>query len=518
MTEFSLDDSSVVVVIGSGAGGGTLSNELAQRGVNVVCLEAGRRLEMRDIVNDEAEMFGKLAWQDKRRGVGQLNPAFPAWICKSVGGTTLHWTAACPRLQPHELRARSVYGDIPDANLIDWPVSYDELLPFYDRAERKMGVTGRNGIPMLPGNNNYKVLEAGARAIGYADVDTHNMAINSVPRDGRPSCQQIGFCNSGCAIGAKWSTLYTEIPAAERTGKFELRPESMAARILHDDSGRISGVDYFGPDGSRRTQKARAVCVAGNAIETPRLLLNSKSSRFPEGLANGSRHVGRNYMTHFTIQVFSIMPGKVRMHRGTQLAGIVRDEMRHDPSRGFVGGYMMNTVPFAPETLAHHLKFGAWGEEYAADLKEYDRFAGIMLIGEDMPQSANSVTLDEGERDQHGLPIPVVHYVDHPNTKAMKRHAWAQARKIHEAAGAEKVFETGESLPATHNLGTARMSADPKDGVCDGEGRCHEIDNLYISDGSRFPTSGCENPTLTIVALAIRQAEHIAARIDAKTL
>lgn len=507
--KFDLNDSSVVVIIGSGAGGGTLSNELAQKGIDVVCLEAGKRLDFADIVNNEAEMFEKMSWLDKRVGSGQMHPQLPAWICKTVGGTTMHWTAACPRLQEHEVTPQSTYGAVEDTSLIDWPISYEELLPYYDRAEDKMGVTGKHGLPMLPGNNNFKVMAAGAKKVGYKDIDTHNMAINSVERDDRPACQQLGFCTSGCAIGAKWSTLYTEIPQAEETGHFEIRPESMVSRIEHDKNGKVTGVEYFDKDGVKRLQKARIVCVAGNSIETPRLLLNSKSEIFPNGLANSSDQVGRNYMTHFTIQVMSIMPKPVNFHRGTMLAGIVRDEMANDPSRGFVGGYMINTVPFAPETLAIHMQLGKWGHEVTDALEQYKNIAGIMLIGEDLPQATNRITLHETEKDQHGLSVANVHYLEHENTRKMRRHAWDSAKKIHKAVGAVKSFEMGQSIPATHNLGTARMSENPKDGVCNKWGQTHDIDNLFISDGSVFTSSGCVNPSLTIVSLAIRQAEHI---------
>ena len=225
---FDLKDNSVVVVVGSGAGGGTLANELAQKGVDVVCLEAGPRLTLSDIVNDNDTMFGRLTWLDKRIGTGELNPSLPLWVCKTVGGTTVHWAGAALRFQEHEFKTRTIYGEIQGANLLDWPLSFKELEPFYDKAEDKLGVTGTHGIPRLPGNNNYKVLAAGAKRVGYKEFHSGNMAINSEPRDGRPACHQIGFCMEGCAIGAKWSTLYTEIPKAEATGHFELRPESMA--------------------------------------------------------------------------------------------------------------------------------------------------------------------------------------------------------------------------------------------------------------------------------------------------
>jgi len=235
---FDLKDDSLVVVVGSGAGGGTLSNELAQRGINVVCLEAGSRLTLADIINDNGTMFSRLSWLDKRIGTGDLNAALPLWVCKTVGGTTVHWAGASLRFQEHEFRGRSVYGNIAGAKLLDWPITLAELEPFYARAEDKLGVTGTADIPRLPGNNNFKVMAAGAKRLGYKDVHTGNMAINSQPRDGRPACQQIGFCMSGCAIGAKWSTLHAEIPKAESTGRFELRPDSMVVKINQTATAR----------------------------------------------------------------------------------------------------------------------------------------------------------------------------------------------------------------------------------------------------------------------------------------
>jgi choline dehydrogenase-like flavoprotein len=164
---FELKDDSVVVVVGSGAGGGTLCNELAQRSINVVCLEAGPRLSLAGIVNDNGTMFSRLSWLDKRIGTGDLNPGLPLWVCKTVGGTTVHWAGASLRFQEHEFRVRTVYGNIPGANLLDWPITLQELDPFYALAENKMGVTGTHDIPRLPGNNNFKVMAAGAKRLGY---------------------------------------------------------------------------------------------------------------------------------------------------------------------------------------------------------------------------------------------------------------------------------------------------------------------------------------------------------------
>jgi choline dehydrogenase-like flavoprotein len=508
---FDFNDNSVVVVVGSGAGGGTLANELAQSGVDVVCLEAGSRLTMNDIVNDNDTMFERVTWLDRRIGSGELNADFPLFVCKTVGGTTMRWAGASLRFQEHELKTHTTYGAIPGANLLDWPLSLKELEPFYDLAERKLGVTGTHGIPRLPGNNNYKVLAAGAKRVGYRNAHTGNMAINSAAYDGRPPCRQIGFCTTGCAVGAKWSTLYTEIPKAEATGHFELRPDSMALRITHDATGMVSGVVYADKSGNHFEQKARIVCIAGNSVETPRLLLNSASSKYPDGLANSSGQVGRNFMRHMSGTVYAIMPGRVNFERGTQMAGIIEDEARFDPTRGFVGGYEIETLPgFGLAGLAANLIPGAWGLSYAGIIEMYDHFAGMWLVGEDLPQISNGISLHPDEKDQYGLPVPIVHFIDHPNDSSMRKHAFKAGRSIYESLGATNVFELPPLLPSTHNMGTCRQSERPQDGVCNSYGQTHDIPNLFISDGSQFASSGAENPTLTIVALAIRQAHYIA--------
>jgi Choline dehydrogenase and related flavoproteins len=339
---FELKDDSVVVVIGSGAGGGTLSNELTQRGASVVCLEAGPRLTLSDIVNDNATMFGRLSWLDKRIGTGDLNAGLPLWVCKTVGGTTVHWAGASLRFQDHEFRTRTVYGDIPGANLLDWPVTLQELETYYARAEDKMGVTGTHSIPRLPGNNNFKVMAAGAKRLGYKEVHTGNMAINSEDRDGRPACHQIGFCMSGCAIGAKWSTLYTEIPKAESTGRFEIRPESMVVKINHDDRGRVTGVVYADKTGALHEQKARAVCVAGNSVETPRLLLipsprNSRMdwqtplAKWPQLHAAHDRHGLCHHAGRVNFDLARKWPESSRMNPGTILPAASRAATRWRP-------------------------------------------------------------------------------------------------------------------------------------------------------------------------------------------
>jgi choline dehydrogenase-like flavoprotein len=348
----------------------------------------------------------------------------------------------------------------------------------------------------------------GAKRLGYKEVHTGRMSINSHPRAGRGACQQLGFCFQGCKMGAKWSTLYTEIPAAEATGRLELRPGATALQIEHDDAGEVTGVLYADASG-QHVQKARAVCVAGNSIESPRLLLNSASAKFPDGLANGSGQVGRNYMRHTTGSVYAAFPKPVHMFRGTTMAGIIQDESGHDPSRGFAGGYELETLSLGLPFMAAFLDPGAWGRDFTRKMEQYPNMAGMWIVGEDMPRATNRVTLHATEKDAHGLPIPNVHFDDHPNDIAMRSHAFRQGRAVYEAAGAVDVYET-PPYPSTHNLGTNRMSARAEDGVVNGWGQSWEVKNLFVSDGSAFTTGAAENPTLTIVALAIRQADYIA--------
>jgi len=510
-------DEKVVVVIGSGAGGATVAHELCRKGIQCVLLEAGPAIDSKDFVNDEFVMANRLTWADERTMSGDAHVAKahagPTWTCKSLGGTTTFWAGCCPRFQEHELRASSTYGEIKGATLRDWPLGLEDLLPYYVRAEDKMGVTRTHGIPPLPGNNNFLVMREGAKRVGYSNVTTGRMAINSEPRDGRSGCLQLGFCIQGCKSKAKWSTLYTEIPKARDTGRFELRTRSMAIRIEHDDQGKVDAVVYADSKGSLHRQKARMVCVAANAVETSRLLLNSDSSRFPRGLANSSDELGRNYTTHTSGFVFALFDEPVNMHRGATMAGFVEDEIVHRPDRGFVGGYRFETCSVGLPMLAATWPY-RWGEEFADIMENYDHLAGLWICGEDMPMKTNRVTLNPERVDTNGMPIPHVHLDEHPNDKEMLEHAYRSAEKMYRAVGARKVLRV-PPFPAGHNMGVARMSDDPEHGVLNKFGQSHDVENLFISDGSTFTTSGAANPTLTIVALAIRQADYIASQMAA---
>lgn len=519
---FELDDDSVVVVIGSGAGGGTLTHELVQKGVKVVCLEAGPYLRNEDYVNNEWEAFNQMAWLDPRTTSGSWRiardfPNLPAWIVKAVGGTTTHWAGATPRFKEHEFRTRSVYGRVDGANLLNWPLTLADLAPYYDKAEQKMGVTHRHGRPPMPANNNYKVFANGAERVGYRHYATGPYATNAEPYDGRPGSIQDGFNFQGDKSKSKWSTLVSEIPKSLQTGKLDLRPDSRAVQITHTPEGKVDGVIYADKEGQLHHQKARIVAVAGNSIETPRLLMLSGSPMFPDGLANSSGQLGRNYMRHTTGSVYAQFEQPVRMYRGETMAGIIADESRHDTDRGFAGGYYMETLSLGPAFLASFVDPGSWGPGFAALLDGYENTAGLWIVGEDMPQESNRVTLNSTVLDPLGLPVPNVHFDDHPNDVAMRNHGYQQAELMYAAVGSTSAVRT-PPYPSTHNLGTARMSSRPEDGVCNAFGQTHDIANLFISDGSQFTTGAGANPTLTIVTLAIRQAEYIADQMSTSAI
>jgi choline dehydrogenase-like flavoprotein len=507
-------DEAAIVIIGSGAGGGTLAYELTAKGLPVVVLEAGPYLRNEDYVNDEWEAFNQMAWLDPRTTSGSWRiardfPNLPTWIVKAVGGTTTHWSGATPRFKAHEFAARSTYGRIDGANLLDWPITLAELAPYYDKAEVAMGSTHVHGRKPLPANNNYTVFANGAERLGYKFYSTGPYATNAEEYDGRPASIQDGFNFQGDKNTSKWSTLVREIPRAEATGLLDLRPESHAVQITHDASGRADAVLYLDKDGNLQRQAARLVAVAANSIETPRLLLQSASPMFPDGLANSSGQVGRNYMRHTTGSVYARFSDPVRMHRGETMAGVIADESGHDPDRGFAGGYFLETISLGPAFLASFSDPGAWGREFTEILEAYANTAGLWIVGEDLPQESNRVTLNTTVSDKNGLPVPNVHFDDHTNDIAMREHGYAQAELLYEAVGSVGAQRT-PPYPSTHNMGTSRMSARSEDGVVDKWGRAHDVPNLFISDGSVFTTSAAANPTLTIVALAIRQAEYIA--------
>ncbi|WVJ73263.1 GMC family oxidoreductase N-terminal domain-containing protein [Paracoccus marcusii] len=358
------------------------------------------------------------------------------------------------------------------------------------------------------------MFEAGAKAVGYTEVSTGRMAINSIDNDERPACQQTGFCFQGCKWGAKWSAAYTDIPKGEATGNLEVRDHAHVARILHNDQGRVTGVEYFDKDGALQFQAARIVAVAGNSFESPRLLLNSASEMFPDGLANSSGQVGRNYMRHTTGSVYGIFenpcacggarpwPASCRTRRATipPAASSADTSWRPCPGLALHGG-LPGSRPV--------------GREFTTALDQYEYMAGLWIVGEDMPQETNRVTLSDTV-DKFGLKVANVNFSDHPNDVAMRNHAYERGQAMYRAMGPRgpcrrllSVHAQPWDQPHVRAAGGRRGQQ---------MGQTHDIANLFVSDGSQFTTGAAENPTLTIVALAIRQADHIAKEMAAGTI
>ena len=290
----------------------------------------------------------------------------------------------------------------------------------------------------------------------------------------------------------------------------------MAVKINHDDKGEVTGVVYADSDGNLQEQKARAVCVAGNVMETTRLLQNSATGQFADGLGNSSGQLGKNYTRHVMSATLAIMPGEVNFHRGTRQSGLLFDEQYHKPERGFNGGYLIETVATDPVSIAAIVN--GWGEAAAEVLANYTKLGGLWITGEDPPQASNEITFDDAERDQYGLPVPTLHYSYHENSMAMYEHAKKQCEALLGSMGGRNPATTLDVGGGCHNMGVARMSADENDGVTNRWGQTHDIPNLFVTDGRLFSSSAAANPTLTIVALAIRQADHIADRMSRREL
>ena len=386
------------MVIGSGAGGGTLGTELAQKRNRMVILEAGGRYEIEEFVNDEWASFTQLAWLDKRTTSGGWRVAkrFPelAGLDRQGGrrfddplGRRLASLPGARVQGAHRLRR---YAGRQSHGLAD---QLKDLEPYYAKAEDRDGRYPDNGIPGLPGNNNYKVLEEGAKALGYKESAPATWrSTRRARRAARMSADRVLL--PGLQVGAKWSTLYAEIPKGEETGKLEVRPNSHVVQIEHDAAGKVTGVVYADKDGNLQRQKARIVAVAGNSIESPRLLLNSASSKFPDGLANSSGQVGRNYMRHMTGSVYAVFDKPVRMCRGTTMAGIVQDEAGHDPVARLCGRVR------AGDAVARAAFHGSLPRSRRVGPRASRRrstptriWPGMWIVGEDMPQAANRITL-----------------------------------------------------------------------------------------------------------------------------
>jgi choline dehydrogenase-like flavoprotein len=532
------------VIIGSGAAGGVLARELSTAGFDVVVLEQGPYRRAADFSHDEMrvimqnEMLMHPSWNDPQTfrtsaaevaGIPADQPP-PAFYARTVGGSSVHFTANYWRFHAVDFKERSLLGEMPGTGFADWPITYEEMEPYYTRVEWECGVSGAPGpfdpprsrpypMPPLPVKSSGVLFEQGARAIGLHPQPAP-LAILSQPFNGRPGCVHCGFCMGfGCEVNAKSSSLAAMIPQAEATGRCEIRPLSTVFRIETDGRGRVSEVVYRDAAGHEQAQKAKAVVLSANGAETPRLLLMSDSARFPHGLANGSGLVGKYLMGNGHSVTQAAFEHPLNEFKSVQVTRIVHDFYDSDPGRGFYGGGGMDARPFLDSTPILHAMLGLppdrprWGAEYKQMLRHYfTRKMSVLGSTTSVPLESNNITLDPELRDDMGRPAIRLTYMDHADDLAMAKFLQDRAVEILEAAGASEIWRdpiTGGTVHA-HLLGTCRMGNDPASSVVDRYHRSHEVANLFICDGSSFVSSGRGQPTMTIQALAFRAAEHMA--------
>jgi choline dehydrogenase-like flavoprotein len=337
------------------------------------------------------------------------------------------------------------------------------------------------------------------------------LAMPSIEWNGRPACINAGTCVVGCAISAKSSMDVTYINKAEKTGRVEIRTSCMARKVTVAPDGRAKGVVYFNQEGIEHEILATAVVLAGNAVETPRLLLLSRSNRFPDGLANSSGVVGKYFMEHLAVVAFGLMPERIDPWRGTPTQGMIQDHYATNEKNTFVRGWTSYVYCGEHWPLAVARKVPGWGEEHKRRVKQlFGHHVSLASVGEQLPDIRNTVTLDPLLKDMYGLPVPRLMNGPGPNDRSMIEAIRSNFMEILEASGATEIWGN-EYRPgwSSHYMGTCRMGKDPAGSVVDPWGRCHDVPNLFIADGSVFVTGAAVNPALTISALATRTAEGI---------
>jgi choline dehydrogenase-like flavoprotein len=512
MREYAESDEVDFAIVGTGAGGGTLACRLAELGFSVVAFDAGpyfRPLE--DFASDETEQT-KLYWLD-HRVIDGANPIRMGGknSGKAVGGTTVHFAMVSLRFRPEWFKSRTALG-----YGADWPLDWREMWDYYGQAERALSISGPVSYPWGPKRPRYPyrphelnaaalVLVQGAEAQGY-DWTPTPLATISAPRGHSPPCVYRGFCRFGCSTNAKQSALTVWIPRALAAGA-EIRDLAMVGRVETNGVGRATGVQYL-RQGAWRFQRARNVVVAGYAIETPRLLLASANSRFPDGLANSSGLVGKNLMTQSNQAVFGRMDREIRWNKAPPSLTITEHWNYEDRGKDFHGGYCwmaQGPLPIEWVTVQTGSR-GLWGEALRREMEHYNHQVGVKMVGEMLPNENNRVTLAD-ETDQYGLKVARITYSWSDNDNRLIQHALGQMEQSMELAGVTHLFRQDDDT--NHLAGTARMGFDAATSVVNADCRSWDIPNLWVCDGSVFPTTGGVNPSLTIQAIALRTADRI---------
>jgi choline dehydrogenase-like flavoprotein len=534
------------VIVGSGAAGGVLAKELSTNGFRVVVLEQGPYLTEADFTHNEVEVVmrnqltnhPKLQPTTFRKTPQDKAKHHRALVYgRMVGGSSVHFTANYWRFHEIDFVERGKVGPVQGANLVDWPIAYADLEPYYTKAEWELGVSGLAGaspfdpprskpypMPPLPVKSGGVIFERAARKLGWHPFPAP-MAILSQPRPGRSACVQCGFCESfGCEVGAKSSTLATAIRMAEKTGRCEIRPNCYVHRIETSANGRVIGAVYFDQKRETHLQRANAVVVCANGAETPRLLLLSRSKQFPDGLANSSGLVGKYLMMNSGPSAMALFEHPLNDYKGVAVSRILHDFYELDPQKvGFCGGggldarFDMTPINFA--TIGDDMGglppgTPKWGKEFKAALAHnYARSLEIVSHGTSLPVENNSFSLDPDLKDAWGLPALRMTYKDHPDDLKLGAFLKARIMELLDATDAVQKWASPveEQNFAYHLLGTCRMGNDPKSSVINADHRTHDVKNLFLCDGSSLVTSGRGQPTLTISALAYRAADRITA-------
>jgi choline dehydrogenase-like flavoprotein len=509
MARYGESDAVDLVVVGAGAGGVTLAQRLARKGWRIVILEKGPLWDPdRDWVSDE-KGSGALYWTDNRI-IGGTDPIEMGKNNSGtgVGGSMTHFAGYVPRFHPSDFEVRT-----RDGVGVDWPISYAHLKASFERVELELPVAGQrwpwgdpHDYPHAPHPVCGAALKAweGAARCGI-EMRVGPVSITNGSFGNRPHCIYRGFCLQGCKVNAKASPLVTHLPDAIEHG-VEVRADSMATRIEVDARGRASGVVYV-REGEERFQPADSVAVCGYAIETPRLLLNSTSARYPNGLANNHDQVGRYVMVQGATQSAARFPEMLRMYKAPPPEVSSEQFYETDESRGFVRGFSIQTISPLPIGWAEHVVAeGHWGRALREYMRDYNHWTVLGVLCELLPQAENRVTL-AGQKDQYGLPVATFQHSLCENDRANIDFAAKVMHEIWEAAGAQDVLRIDRYA---HLVGGCRMGFGPEDSVVDSSHRAWEVPNLFVADGSVCPTQGAANPALTIMALSDRLATLLA--------
>ena len=520
-----------VLIIGAGASGAAVAWSLADTRMNIVCLDQGDWINPTDYptTGQDWESRPDFSMSPNTRGrvtdypINDAESPIKIANFNGVGGGTILYMAHFPRFHPSDFRTKTLDG-VAD----DWPIDYTALEPYFDENDRMMGVAGLAGdpgcaphnppLPPVPLGKLGETVATGFNALGWHWWPSDS-AIATAPYDGRDQCVNLGACASGCAQGAKASTDITYWPHAIRSG-VELRTRCRVREITVDANNMAKGVVYYDADGVEHEQRAEVVILACNGIGTPRLLLNSTSPQFPNGLANSSGLVGRNLMLHAMAATQGTFAERLSGYAGPIGCALWSKEFYEtDTARGFVRGYTMEILrgngPVAAAQTGMMTSQIPWGPgHHQAFAERFDTSATIVAVCEDLPEETNTVTLDPRLVDSNGMPAARINYTLGENSKRMLAHAGQRSVEILQAAGATHAgppVTTG--VASGHCMGTARMGMDPTQSVVNEWGRSHDVRNLFIVDSSIFVTSGGVNPTSTLQAVALYVADSMKTRL-----